>query len=113
MNDCYLPRTGRDAAKNLIGVQAVSGDSEKIRGWDLMTHGGFLTYPHHDARGMATYVTVRSGKKIWGYLDTVGSASASRESLFAEWDKIFVGNVELKVPNVPLGTVVLGRGDTL
>jgi hypothetical protein len=113
MNVCHLPKTGGNSEKNLMGVQTVTGDSEKVRGWDLLTHGGFLTYPHHDACGLATYVTVRSGKKIWAYLDTPNGSTQSRQALFKDWDKIFVSTIELKVPDGKMGTVVLGEGDTL
>ncbi|KAI9452333.1 hypothetical protein HD554DRAFT_2043720 [Boletus coccyginus] len=113
MNDCHLPRKGGNANKNLHGVQVITGDSEKIRGWDLLTHGMFLTYSHHDACGLATYMTVRSGVKIWAIADTTKSTSSSRESLFAEWDKMFMRTMDMKVPNVSLGTVVIRVGDTL
>lgn len=34
--------------------------------WKLLTSAGFFTFPHHDAGGLATYVSVKSGMKIWG-----------------------------------------------
>ena len=113
MNDVHLLKTGANKGKRFYGVQTVSGDSERVRGWDLMTHGGFITYPHHDACGLCTYVTPRSGSKIWVYLDTMNSSSANRTSLFKDWDDIFMASVSMSVPDVPLGALVLQRGDTL
>ncbi|KAI6138056.1 hypothetical protein BKA82DRAFT_4021780 [Pisolithus tinctorius] len=113
MNDVHLPHSGRNAGKSYYGVQAVLGDVERLRGWDLLTHGGFVTYPHHDVAGLCTYITVQSGSKIWGYFDTPGSQDASRENLFKAWDDIFADNVNLKFRKYPLGTIHLQHGDTL
>ncbi|KAI6155869.1 hypothetical protein BKA82DRAFT_4349113 [Pisolithus tinctorius] len=113
MNDVHLPHSGKNVGKSYYGVQAVLGDVERLRGWDLLTHGGFVTYPHHDAAGLCTYITVQSGSKIWGYFDTPGSQDASRENLFKAWDDIFADNVNLKFRKYPLGTVHLQHGDTL
>jgi hypothetical protein len=33
--------------------------------WELHTHGSFLSYPHHDAAGLCTYVYVKLGAKLW------------------------------------------------
>ena len=35
------------------------------RSWGLAHHAGILTYPHHDAEGMCTYVVPMSGAKDW------------------------------------------------
>lgn len=113
MNNCHLPREEPNDGKPFFGAKVITGDTELVRGWDLLTHGGFLTYPHHDPCGLATYVTLRSGTKIWGFLDTVGSSSTSRESLLADWDNMARRTMSVGVPNAPLGTVVLRRGDTL
>ncbi|KAI5984120.1 hypothetical protein F5J12DRAFT_899406 [Pisolithus orientalis] len=113
MNDVYLPHSGKNAGKSYYGVQVVLGDVKRLRGWDLLTHGGFVTYPHHDAAGLCTYITVQSGSKIWGYFDTPGSQDARRENLFKAWDDIFADNVNLKFHKYPLRTIHLQRGDTL
>ncbi|KAG6369562.1 hypothetical protein JVT61DRAFT_14270 [Boletus reticuloceps] len=113
MNKYHLPRTGKNKGKTYYGVQFISGDSERVRGWDLLTHGGFLTYPHHDASGLCTYITVRSGTKIWGYLDTPTQTSGTASALFSEWDTLFLGSCGLDGPDVRMGTLLLGRGDTL
>lgn len=41
-------------------------DGWKSHYWELFTHAGFHTYPHHDASGFGTYSYVRHGCKIWG-----------------------------------------------
>lgn len=47
------------------GVDTFSMDAYKSLHWDLFTHAGFHTWPHHDASGMATWVYIRHGCKIW------------------------------------------------
>lgn len=113
MNAVHLDKTGDNTGKEYAGVQTILADTERVRGWDLMTHGGFLTYAHHDACGFSTYTTVRSGSKIWVYVDIDGSADADRESLFSKWDGLFLEGLHGKLPNGPFGAVVLERGDTL
>lgn len=68
MNDCYLPRKGD---KNLHSIQVITGDSKKIRGWDLLIHDIFLTYFHHDICGLAMYIMVQLGVKIWAIADII------------------------------------------
>jgi hypothetical protein len=48
------------------GPTAFLWDSWKSQCWELFTHAGFHTYPHHDASGFGTYSYVRHGCKIWG-----------------------------------------------
>ncbi|KAL4061811.1 hypothetical protein J3A83DRAFT_4197074 [Scleroderma citrinum] len=107
MNDCYLPDTSKNCDKCYYGVQAILGDTERLQGWDLLMHGGFLTYPHHNAGSLCTYVTVRSGSKIWGYFDTPGSDIARWDDLFKAWDNIFQDNIALTFKKCNLGTILL------
>lgn len=36
-----------------------------VKGWGLLHHAGFLTYPHHDAEGSLTWVRMEFGIKFW------------------------------------------------
>ncbi|KAG1761763.1 hypothetical protein EV702DRAFT_1206970 [Suillus placidus] len=36
-----------------------------VKGWALLHHAGFLTYPHHDAEGSLTWVRMEVGIKFW------------------------------------------------
>jgi hypothetical protein len=36
-----------------------------VKGWALLHHAGFLTYPHHDAEGSLTWVRMEVGIKLW------------------------------------------------
>ncbi|KAL4066267.1 hypothetical protein V8B97DRAFT_1874785, partial [Scleroderma yunnanense] len=87
--------------------KAILGDNEKLQGWDLLLHKGFLTYPHHYIGSLCMYVTVRSELKIWGYFDTPGSDTARRDDLFKAWDNIFHDNIALIFKKYNLGTVLL------
>lgn len=51
-----------------VGPTVFLWDAWKSQIWDLFTHAGFFTYPHHDASGFATYAFIRHGCKIWGIL---------------------------------------------
>ena len=58
-------------------------DALKSLVWDLFTHPSFLTYPHQDASGSATYALIRTGCKIWCILRPKVDASVnSRNKLF-------------------------------
>ena len=47
------------------GMFSFGWDGFTATRWDLLTHGGFHTWPHHDASGMATWILMRTGCKIW------------------------------------------------
>ncbi len=69
--DGYMPKgTTIDGRVTDVfsGPQVLPADMVNGRNWDLITHGGFLTYPHRDGTGMGTYTFVRTGGKIWVYL---------------------------------------------
>lgn len=36
--------------------------------WLLLHHAGFVTYPHHDANGLMTYVIPEDGWKFWAIM---------------------------------------------
>ena len=112
-NNCYLPWMEWNATKAFFRTQTMLGDSEKLCGWDLLTHGGFLTYPHHNAAGLCTYVTMQSGSKIWGYLDTPNSHNVDEETLFRDLNNIFHNNINLDFMKYKVATILLQHGDTL
>ncbi|KAF7967906.1 hypothetical protein HWV62_32547 [Athelia sp. TMB] len=47
------------------GISHFGWDGFTATRWDLFTHAGFHTWPHHDASGMSTWVVMRTGCKIW------------------------------------------------
>ena len=113
MNLRHFLKMGKNKGKDLNGVQFISGDTERVCGWDIMTHGGFLMYPHHDACGLCTYVTVQSGMKIWAYVDTLMKSGKGSKAVYKTWDSIFTGESVAGSPKVPIGTLVLSQGATL
>lgn len=50
------------------GVFTATWDAWKSYVWDLFTHAGFYTGPHHDGSGMGTWIWIRTGCKIWSPL---------------------------------------------
>ena len=39
------------------GPKVILHDFLRVRGWHLLTHGGFVTWVHHDTHGQLTWVT--------------------------------------------------------
>lgn len=76
-----------------IGPQVIRFDQIRTQSWDLISHGGFLTWPHHDANGLCTFMQVQSGMKIWGMLDlkppAAGETPGGRSEVM-EWHKAVV-----------------------
>ena len=46
-------------------IESLPYDILRMRHWALMANGGFLTHTHHDAHGLATWVSVTCGGKMW------------------------------------------------
>jgi len=72
-----------------FSIFSISWDNWRYSIWDLFTHGGFLTYVHHDGAGLCTYVFIRSGCKIWGvHRPKVTEKDNTRHSIFSIMRKI-------------------------
>lgn len=64
-------------------------DFVRSKSWDLLTHGGFLTYAHHDADGQMTWTACRSGAKLWVSVNPKDTSKyKTKESLFRLYDKL-------------------------
>src|SRR5258705_88146 len=100
--------------KTQQGPQVILYDMWRGQGWDIITHGGFLTYFHHDVSGAVTFITPRSGEKMWGIIKVKGEHSPdNRVDLFEEFDSILD---ETSVPSgdrFVMGTILLEEGDML
>ena len=84
------------------------------QGWDIITHGGFVTYFHHDVSGAVTFVTPRSGEKIWGIIKVKGKHSPdNRADLFEDFDAILNEDAPPSEDRFVMGTVLLEEGDML
>ncbi|KAG2737446.1 hypothetical protein P692DRAFT_20883555 [Suillus brevipes Sb2] len=54
--------------ETLYDVPATSNvhpENFTVKGWGLLHHAGYLTYPHHDAEGTLTWVRMEFGLKFW------------------------------------------------
>lgn len=67
-----------------LGMQTYSMDALTNARWDLATHTGFHTWPHHDGSGMSTWVHARFGCKVWCPLipKLPDSANLTQDDLF-------------------------------
>lgn len=97
------------------GPQFIHFDNWRSSGWDVFTHGGFLTYPHHDASGQLTFSYVRAGAKLWGYLALDGVDDSDQSSVIQGWSDYYKSPMasETYDKGVKIGTVLLERGGVL
>ena len=58
----------RDTQMQVGGPFEIKFDIGRLRRWTLLTGPYFFTYPHYDASGLATFMVVTTGMKIWSYL---------------------------------------------
>jgi hypothetical protein len=88
-------------------------DMWRKQNWEILTHGGFVTFPHHDAAGLCTYVYVESGAKLWAIFRPYITGEPPREwdlrqSMDAMWSP-----QGYKKPFNQAGTILLEPGDIL
>lgn len=108
-------RSGKGKPTDLLGPQFMHVDSQKANGWDVMTHPCFITYPHHDAGGYLTYSYVRSGSKIWAYIDLDRVDEENQTDVLQRWDAYYATAMasETFQENVKVGSVLLEKGSVL
>jgi hypothetical protein len=71
-------------------------DFVRSKAWTLLTHGGFLTYAHHDADGQMTWTACSSGAKLWVTINPKDmSKYKTKESLFRLYDKLLSDDDEI------------------
>jgi hypothetical protein len=64
-------------------------DMWHAQGWEIISHGGFVTYVHHNASGFATYIYPRSAAKLWGIVCIRSKhLPQNHADLFIEYDKL-------------------------
>ncbi|KAG2081945.1 uncharacterized protein F5147DRAFT_783481 [Suillus discolor] len=57
---------GWNQTTNCVPIRShVHPDNFTAKGWALLHHAGFVTYPHHDAEGTLTWVRMEAGIKFW------------------------------------------------
>ena len=98
-----------------IGPKAILYDVIRAKSWDLLMHAGFATYTHHDADGQMTWVTCRSGAKLWFIIHPEASEERKQKTikeLFAPYDTLLPDSGE--VPNdFEVSVVLLEPGQIL
>ena len=66
-------------------------DFVRSRSWNLLTHGGFLTYA-----GQMTWTACHSGAKLWVFINPKDmSKYKTKEALFQLYDKLLSDNDEV------------------
>ncbi|KII90905.1 hypothetical protein PLICRDRAFT_28797 [Plicaturopsis crispa FD-325 SS-3] len=86
------------------GPVAITLDQTKLGQWLLLSHAGFLTFVHHDAAGLGTWVAPQGGSvKVWAIVvPKVTAMHDTRAKIFerfgetleepAEWAKMSTGH---------------------
>jgi hypothetical protein len=104
-----IPTSALD--KSHQGPQVILYDMWRSQGWDIITHGGFLTY---DVLGVVTFVTPRSGEKMWGIIKVRSDCSPDNMvDLFEEFNSILDENSPPSEERFVMGTILLEEGDML
>ena len=79
----------------------------QLRSWNLLTHGGFLTYAHHNANGQMTWTTCHSGAKLWVFINPKDTSKYKmKEALFQLYDKLLSDNDEVPA-DFDISTILL------
>ena len=73
----------------------IDWDALKALLWALLGTSGALTWPHHDAAGLATYILCRSGVKLWSYL----VPASTKEDDMKLYHAMVEGSLSLDVMN--------------
>lgn len=83
-------------------------------GWRLLTHPGFVTFPHHDCCGWCTYVIGNSGAKIWGVMRPKRPiCPSSLPELREVFRRAMAQSQEGSFPDAAVATVCLEAGDIM
>ena len=78
------------------GLRHLMYDFVWSRSWNLLTHGGFLTYAHHDTDGQMTWTACHSGTKLWVFINPKDTSKyKTKEALFQLYDKLLSDNNEV------------------
>jgi hypothetical protein len=100
--------------KSQQGPQVILYDMWRGQGWDIISHGGFLTYPHHDVSGEVTFLTPCSGAKMWGIIKVKGDRTPdNRLDLFEEFDAMLDESSTPSEERFVMGSILLEEGDML
>lgn len=96
------------------GPTVIRSPTWSSQGWRLVTHPGYVTFPHHDCCGMCTYVIGMSGAKIWGVIRPKRDACPQDlQGLY----KVFYDATDMcpqgTFAHADVATVCLERGDIM
>ncbi|KAG6378030.1 hypothetical protein JVT61DRAFT_13709 [Boletus reticuloceps] len=84
------------------------------QGWRLLTHPGFVTFPHYNCCGVCTYVVGNDGAKIWAVIRPKwGVCPKSLEGLSEVLDTAATLSSEGCFSDTNVATVCLEQGDTM
>ncbi|KAG9309152.1 hypothetical protein JVU11DRAFT_10862 [Chiua virens] len=84
------------------------------QGWRLVTHPGFVTFPHHDCCGLCTYVVGNLGAKIWGIIRPKRTlCPTSCENLKKVFDQAAWPSQGTFFSDADVATICLEEGDVM
>lgn len=108
-------KSSKGVESGLVGPQLMHFDNWRGSGWDVITHGGFLTYPHHDAAGLLTFSYMRAGAKLWGYIALDSVDENDQGAVIKGWSDYYSRPMATETfdKGVVVGTILLERGGVL
>jgi hypothetical protein len=100
--------------KTFQGPQVILYNMWRAQGWDIITHGGAVTYVHHNVSGFITYVYPQSGAKLWGIIHVKKDIKlTTRDDLFQSFDMILDKSWTSIRTIAEICTILLKEGDLL
>jgi len=96
------------------GLSVIQCGTWTSPGWRLLTHPGFMTFPHNDCCGWCTYVIGNTGAKIWGVMRPNRSiCPSSLPGLSEVFRHVMAQSQEGSFSNAAIATICLEAGDIM
>lgn len=96
------------------GPTSIRAATWTSQGWRLVTHPGYVTFPHHDCCGMATYVIANVGAKVWAVMRPKRTLCPdSLEGLSEVFHRAITLSREGTFSEADVATVCLEEGDVM
>ncbi|KAG6374927.1 hypothetical protein JVT61DRAFT_3672 [Boletus reticuloceps] len=97
------------------GPKAIRAATWTSQGWRLLTHTGYITFPHHNCCRMCTYVVGNAGAKLWAILQLKQKDDCPTllRDLIEAFQRATTPSEDGKYTNANIATVCLEEGDVM
>jgi hypothetical protein len=98
----------------VAGPQVIRMCTWQMMQWNLLTHAGFVTFPHKDANGLCTWIYSHTGVKIWAIIEPKCTTQHNTRNKLNELHRrICYSETEQLAENADIFTTFLSPGDIL